>query len=176
MNGQCYNQLDTKGNPHADQLHNLLKASGVDFATGIPCGVQRHIIHNLTNDPEVLHVPCTRESEAVGIAAGAFLAGRCPVVYMQNSGFFAASNDIASLLIACRIPILFTISWRGCPGENAVQHQVTGRATQTLLVTFGMHWHHMDGRNLKEAVDGAFAAMSNTSLPAALLLSRGWCT
>ena len=110
--------------------------SGFDFATGVPCGVLKHIIKKLKEDRRVRHVSVNRESEAVGVAAGAYLAGKKPLVYMQNSGLFAASNDIASLLIPYKIPVFFVISFRGCRGEDAVQHLVTGGATKTLIRSF----------------------------------------
>ena len=83
----------------ADQMHRIFLELGVNFASGVPCGVLRHIIKNFNDEKTILHVPANRESEAVGLAAGAYLGGKTPVVYMQNSGLFAASNDIASLLI-----------------------------------------------------------------------------
>ena len=106
-----FNMVDGKRSAKADQLHQVFLELGVDFASGVPCGVLRHIIKNFIDDAEILHVSANRESEAVGLAAGAYLAGKIPVVYMQNSGLFAASNDIASLLIPYEIPIFFTVSY-----------------------------------------------------------------
>ena len=174
MDQRQFNQLDTNGNEYADRLHALFLEFGANFATGVPCGVLRHTVQKLTNDPQILHVSCTRESEAIGIAAGAFLAGRSPLVYMQNSGLFAVSNDIASLLIPCRIPLLFLISWRGCPGEDAIQHQVTGKATHALLDMLGLRWWNIQKNNLHNIVREAVIDMRNTRLPSVLLFPRGW--
>jgi len=88
-----FNVLDGECSKKADQMHRLFLEAGVDFASGVPCGVLRHIIRNLVDDAGILHVAANRESEAIGLAAGAYLAGKTPVVYMQNSGLFSASND-----------------------------------------------------------------------------------
>lgn len=161
-------------NPQTETMLHRFIAAGVDFATGVPCGVLQDIISGLDCEPQVQHVPANRESEAVGIAAGAYLAGRRPIVYMQNSGFFAASNDVASLLIPYEIPIFFVVSYRGCEGEDAVQHAVTGRAIEPLVRSLRLELVVYDGRDLDALLDSMFETMRRTSLPAVLLLKRGW--
>jgi sulfopyruvate decarboxylase TPP-binding subunit len=111
---------------------------GFNFVTGLPCGELRNFISQSSMDKEVRHFPCSNEREAIGVATGAWLAGEKPVVYMQNSGFFLSSNDIGSLLLACRIPIVLVVSWRGAPGETATQHFATGAATEPLLKAFSI--------------------------------------
>ena len=104
-NKTVFNMLNGERNEKADQMHQLFLELGVNFASGVPCGVLKYIIKNLDGDARILHVPANRESEAIGLAVGAYLAGKTPVIYMQNSGLFAASNDIASLLVPYEIPI-----------------------------------------------------------------------
>ncbi len=169
-----FNTLDGKRSAKADQMHRLFLELGVDFATGVPCGALRHIIKNFNNDATILHIPANRESEAVGLAAGAYLAGKTPVIYMQNSGLFAASNDIASLLVPYEIPIFFTVSYRGCAGEDAVQHLTTGRATEALLKSFGLHFMVFGKHDLSVLIRSMFEEMRKIKLPVFLLLKRGW--
>lgn len=109
-----------------------------NFVTGLPCGELREFIAASAKDKEILHFPTTNERESVGIAAGAWLAGETPILYMQNSGLFECSNDLGSLLIASKIPAIFVVSWRGAPGETATQHLATGKATIPLLESFGL--------------------------------------
>ncbi len=42
-------------------------------------------------------VPCTSEGEAMALAAGAWFAGKTPIVYMQNSGLGDCVDIITSL-------------------------------------------------------------------------------
>ncbi|KUK83412.1 MAG: Phosphonopyruvate decarboxylase [Microgenomates bacterium 39_6] len=111
---------------------------GVNAISGLPCGELREFIGKAFNDKEILHVPATNEREAVAIAAGMWLGGKETALYVQNSGLFLSSNDIASLLIACRIPTTIIASWRGAPGETATQHHATGAATLYLLDSLGL--------------------------------------
>lgn len=171
---QAFNILDGKPNEYADYLHNVMKRYKIDFATGVPCGEQKHIIYNLSHDPDVLHIPATREAEAIGIAAGAYLAGKKPVVYMQNSGLFDSSNDIASLLIPYKIPLLLSVSWRGCPGEDAPQHLVTGKATKSLLDSLEILYEILEKDNIDRIMSNLFKSMEKKQTPVAILIGKGW--
>lgn len=132
--------------PHADSaewnlsgellLEELKTSLSIDFATGLPCGELREFIRASSVDKEVIHVRATNERESVGIAVGAWLGGKKPVLYMQNSGLFECSNDLGSLMVAAQIPAVFVVSWRGAPGETASQHFATGSATIPLLESF----------------------------------------
>jgi len=169
-----FNSLGGERSEKADCLHRLLKSRGINFATGVPCGVLKNVISNLLNDSEVFHVPANRESEVVGIAAGAYLSGKNPIVYMQNSGLFSASNDIASLLIPYKIPIFFVVSYRGCEGEDAIQHLTTGRATERLLNSFNLPYEVYNQQNLGTLINRMFVHMERKKTPMTLLLKRGW--
>jgi sulfopyruvate decarboxylase subunit alpha len=169
-----FNTLSCDRSEKADKLHRVFRELGVNFASGVPCGVLRHIIKNFDNDIAMLHVIANRESEAVGIAAGAYLGGKIPVVYMQNSGLFSASNDIASLLVPYGMPIFFVVSYRGCEGEDAIQHLTTGRATERLLESFGLPFVIFGDQNLETLMRLMFETMRKAELPTFLLLKRGW--
>ncbi|MFA5942122.1 MAG: hypothetical protein WC798_00400 [Candidatus Paceibacterota bacterium] len=172
--GSVFNVLDGRRSEKADQMHQQFLKFGVDFVSGVPCGVLRHIIKNFIDEPKMLHVSANRESEAVGLVAGAYFAGKTPIVYMQNSGLFAASNDIASLLVPYKIPVFFTVSYRGCEGEDAVQHLTTGGATEALLRSFGLPFVVFGGQDIPILVTSMFQKMRKVKLPTFLLLKRGW--
>ena len=147
-------------------------ASQTDCSTGVPCGVLRHFIFQLSQMP--LHTPGLNEREAVGIAAGMWLAGKKPLVYMQNSGMLVASNDIGSLLIPCEMDVPFLVTYRGAEGETAPQHFATGAATIPLLNAYGM-WHGvLTEENAETLYDGCLAGMSATQKPGVILVKRGW--
>lgn len=140
-----------------------------NFVSGLPCGELRNFIAESGSDLEVMHMQATNERESVGIAQGAWLAGKKPVLYMQNSGLFEASNDIGSLLIPCRTPALFVISWRGALGETATQHFATGAATIPLLESFGLPYTSEATRsNLKKLKE----EMDASCLPGIILVKK----
>ena len=60
----------------------------------------------MIDDPRFLYVPAVNEGDAVGIAFGAMLAGKKPVVMFQNSGLGNAVNPITSLLDTFAMPCM----------------------------------------------------------------------
>jgi len=151
----------------------LLIKAGFNFASGVPCGVQKYIISTLSSHPNVLHIPATREAEAIGIAAGAALAGKKPLIYMQNSGLMDSLNEITSLLIPYEIPVLFLITWRGAPGEDAPQHLINGRSLIKILDTIGMPAQILTKQNMEETVALCEKWIKLYKKPIAILLIRG---
>jgi sulfopyruvate decarboxylase subunit alpha len=61
------------------------------FVTSVPDKGLAAPLAAIDRDPRFLHVPCTREEEAVGLCAGAAFAGR-RVLVMQNSGIGNATH------------------------------------------------------------------------------------
>lgn len=173
INYRFHNSLE-KSIRYAEIFVGYLEELKINFTTGIPCGVQKHLIKNLILSRRISHIISNSEQESIGIAAGAYLAGKKPLVYMQNSGFFASSNDIASLLIPYKIPILFTVTWRGLPTEDAPQHKVTGNSTIELISSLGLGWGVLSKSNSKEMLKRAMLTMEGTSLPFIILIKRGW--
>jgi phosphonopyruvate decarboxylase len=81
----------------------------------------------------------TSEAEGVGIAAGAWMAGRSPAILIQNSGFCDAINPICSLLHTFRIPIPFFVSVRGGFGiKDEPQHDVIGGRFLSIVESLGL--------------------------------------
>jgi phosphonopyruvate decarboxylase len=109
---------------------------GFDFYTSVPCSYLTPLLNGVLSNTKVDHVMASSEGEAVGIAAGAFLGGRLPVVMMQNSGLGNAVNPLTSLNHIFKIPSLLICSWRGSPGvPDEPQHRLMGEITHRLLDT-----------------------------------------
>jgi sulfopyruvate decarboxylase subunit alpha len=157
----------------AKKIVELIKKFGINFATGVPCAVQKELIALISNDNDILHIPATREEEAIGIAAGAYLGGKLPVVYMQNSGLGNSINAISSLLIAYKIPVLLLVTWRGYPGEDAPQHLPMGKATPKIFESLEISYYELKKENVEDMIQLAIREMLNKSLPVAILLIRG---
>lgn len=131
----------------AEKLVDIFIESDYTFTAGVPDAVLQFIIDEFDKRKEILHVQAVREGEAIGICAGASLGGRKAVAYMQNSGFFNSLHDISSLLITYDIPMLFLISWRGCPYskyESAVHHLIDGMNMLKVLEMLGIDYRIID--------------------------------
>lgn len=149
---------------------------GIDFYTGVPCSFLTPLINRTASDRTLRYVGAASEGEAVGIAAGAWLAGRETAVMCQNSGLGNAVNPLTSLNTPFRIPTLLIVTWRGQPGLNdEPQHELMGRITQSLLDVIEVPHRRFpdDPDDLGPVIQEVRATMARTSLPFALVLEKG---
>lgn len=122
------------------KIETFVNLLGSEFYTGVPDSLLKSLSSYLMDkygiDPKH-HIIAANEGNAVGLAAGYYLAtSKVPVVYMQNSGEGNAINPIASLLNekVYGIPAIFIVGWRGEPGiHDEPQHIFQGEITVKLL-------------------------------------------
>lgn len=129
---------------------------GADFYTGVPDSQLKALcdyIYGVYGIDRTHHIIAANEGNAVGIAAGYYLAtGKVPVVYLQNSGEGNIINPVASLLNekVYGIPMIFIIGWRGEPGvHDEPQHLFQGEITIRLLEDLDIE-HCVVGRDTTE--------------------------
>ena len=161
---------------NADDFLGPAREAGLDFYTGVPCSYLTPLINRVINDPANRYVGAASEGEAVGIAAGAWLAGRRTVVMCQNSGLGNAVNPLTSLNAPFQIPTLLVVTWRGQPGvADEPQHELMGAITPALLDTLRIP--HMAFPATRDEIGPAIAAMSasltETRLPFAFIMEKG---
>lgn len=149
----------------------LLLDDGFDFFTGVPCSLVKSLIATL--EERGGYIPETREDAAVGLAAGAYMAGKLPVVIMQNSGLGVSLNALTSLSLTYHFPCLLLITWRGYQGKDAPEHLIMGEISPTLLETLHIPHRVLSADAVDEAIAWAAGAMKQTSKPVALLLPPG---
>ncbi len=159
--------------PAAERTVEAVKARGATLVTGVPCSSLAGLIDCAIADPDVRYVGATSEGEAVGMAAGAWLAGGAGVVLCQNSGLGNMVNPLTSLTWPSRIPLLVVCGWRGRPGvPDEPQHGLMGRITPQLLELMEVPWRTFRPEDGEAAGDVAAAwdAMVAARLPFCLLL------
>jgi len=160
----------------ADDFLQPAARAGFDFYTGVPCSFLTPLINRVIGERSLTYVGAASEGEAVGIAAGAWLAGRRTVVMCQNSGLGNAVNPLTSLNAPFRIPTLLVVTWRGGPGvEDEPQHVLMGQITPSLLDVIRVPNRpfpdHVSGVSLR--LDEACGHMEQTGLPFALVMHKG---
>ena len=157
------------GSEFAGHLHG----HGFTFATGVPCSLIETLIRTLETDTRMPYVPAVREDVAVGLAAGAWLAGRRPVVLMQNSGLGTSMNALASMALMYGIPTLLLVTWRGYQGKDAPEHILTGAITPAHLTLLGIPHRVLSAASARDDVAWAAAQADSLSQPVALLVPPG---
>jgi phosphonopyruvate decarboxylase len=137
-------------------LAALLERHRFDFFTGVPCSLVEDVIAVLEQSSRAPYVAAVREDVAVGMAAGAWFAGRRPCVLMQNSGLGTSLNALASLSLMYGLPALLVVTWRGHEGKDAPEHILTGAITPNLLELLGIPYRVLSAATA--AADVAWAA------------------
>ena len=111
---------------------DCIERANVDIICSVPCNMLAGILSEIDRR-HLVHIPVCREEEGVGIAAGAALAGKNPLVLMQNSGLGNAINALASLTKLYGLPLFLLMSHRGGSGEQIVAQVPMGKAAPKLL-------------------------------------------
>ncbi|HEX6989112.1 MAG TPA: sulfopyruvate decarboxylase subunit alpha [Bacillota bacterium] len=152
---------------------DALKQGGVDFVASLPDSWFHEVMVALDEEPGIIHVPVTREEEAVGIAAGAYLAGLRPAVLTQNAGLLNSCNALVTLNQLYQIPLLLLVSLRGDLGEASFYHMPLGRVTVPLLGSLGVqHWTARTPEDVRLLIPEAMTAALAARLPVAVLLTK----
>ncbi|MBQ27498.1 MAG: sulfopyruvate decarboxylase subunit alpha [Nitrospiraceae bacterium] len=149
----------------------MLVDSGFNFYTGVPDTALAGLIAVLTAQGR--YVSSVREDEAVGMAAGAFLGGKQPVVLMQNSGLGNCLNVLTSLNLIYSMPCLLLISWRGYQGIDAPEHLVMGEVCTRILETVSIPSRLIAIDSLQIDIEWARDHMNSRRTPVALMLTQG---
>ncbi len=153
---------------------DTLIESGADFYVSVPCNTLAGLLRVLDEDERVRHVPVTREEEGLGICAGAALAGRLPVLVMQNSGLGNCLNALLSCSQYYRLPLVILASYRGGPDEVIDAQRPMGRAMRGLLTTVGVPYGELERPDQAPALQDLVRAASRGEVVAAIVHPRFW--
>lgn len=152
---------------------DLLEAHGFNFFTGVPCSLFEGVTRILDREPRYGYISAVREDLAMGIAAGAYLGGRQPVVFMQNSGLGVATNAIVSLNQIYDIPALLVVSWRGQPkASDAPEHRIMGDIMEPFLQLLQIPFAVFDPATLEQTIDQLTRSMRESNKPVALVVPK----
>ena len=110
-----------------------LKRNEISLIPYVPDRVLTPLIKSLHADPFFTTFATAREEEAVGILAGAWMAGRRGALLMQTSGFATLANVLASLAMEhhtiTRLDELeFTV-------DRSIKQAVTTQAPVALILS-----------------------------------------
>jgi sulfopyruvate decarboxylase alpha subunit len=138
-----------------------LKANDVKLIVYVPDRVFTPLIAALHADTYFTTFAATREEEALGIIAGAWMGGMRGAVLMQTSGFGTIPNALASLVVPSQIPALIFVSERGTLGEfnlgqalvyKTMRPVLNSLAVENVTITRQEELEFVLDRSIKQAV------------------------
>ena len=142
-----------------EKIVDIIESAGIDVVLSLPCNMLSGIMEEI-DARGIKHVSVCREEEGIGIAAGVVLAGKRPMILMQNSGLGNCVNALMSLTTLYEMPLLIMMSHRGGEGEQISAQKPMGEAAPLVLdamkidhISIG-EINELDG--LKTDIDYAF--------------------
>ena len=150
----------------------LLKDNDVRLIGYVPDNVLTPLIAGVTTDNSFRPLCATREDEAIGAIAGAYMAGLRGAVLMQTSGFALIANALASLVMPYQIPAIMVISERGTMGEFNIGQSLVARTMRPTLDSLGITHHTLtEEATMPFIVDSSIKQAYATQAPVAFILS-----
>jgi len=156
----------------ADSFLRTLKENDVRLVTYVPDNVLTPLISGAAADNYFMSIGATREDEAVGTLAGAYMGGLRGVVMMQTSGFALMANALASRIVPYQMPAIIVVSERGSLVEfNIVQVTVSRTMRPTLDAIAVVHHTLTDEATMPLIVDKSIKQAFTTQSPVVFILS-----
>ena len=153
-------------------IRDTLKRHEVRLVAYVPDNVLTPLIRAITEDDYFTSFVTTREEEAVGIVAGAWMGGTRGIVLMQTSGFATLPNVLASLAVPFQVPVLMLVSERGTLGEFNLGQALVARTMRPVLDSIAVEHHTISRLDECEfIVDRSVRQAVATQQPACLMLS-----
>lgn len=149
-----------------------LKESGYDYFSGVPCNLLGGILDLALSDKDLTYIPAVKENVALGIASGAYLAGRKSGILIQNSGLGNIVNTLTSFNLIYKVPVLMFITWRGFGHSDAPQHLIMGEKMLGLLEQLEIPTVILS-EDYKSDICKGIELMERNSIPVAIILKKG---
>jgi len=158
----------------AAEIVDSLKEAGVDFVATLTEANLHDLVIALCEDPDIHHVPVTREEEGIGICAGAYLGGKRPAMVMMNAGFLLSANALATVCIHPGIPVLMLIGHSGGGGgEENAGHATVGSLTEPVLQAMHIVYEKV-GRfeDIRPTIQDSQILARSSRRPTAIVLNK----
>jgi len=154
-----------------------LNGLGFNTAVGVPDSTFKGLISYFSSREVFNHIIAANECEAMGIAAGYYLAHKKPaLVYMQNSGFCKTLNPYTSMLSAdvYAVPALMLVGWRGEPGKkDEPQHKMMGRIMLDLFKVMEIEYAVLEESQWETQLEFACQCLSHHDRPYIIAIKTG---
>lgn len=156
-------------------LHDVVRTAadeaGIDIVAALPDSALWPTIETFDEAPDVRSVRVTREEQAVGVLAGAWLSGGRGMLLCQSSGLANAFNALGSFAVPWGTPFVGVVSRRGDLGEHNGAQVPAGYGLPRLLDTLGVRNHRLGvGDDTERVVCRAAETAFSTESPYVVLV------
>ncbi|HEY2986677.1 MAG TPA: thiamine pyrophosphate-binding protein [Candidatus Binatia bacterium] len=158
----------------ANKIVSSLKGAGVNFITYVPETRLSEMLPIIQKDEFFRLVPVASEAEAVGIAAGASMAGKQSAAYMEGPGVWVSAYNLVTVGIRYGVPLLLLVGYVGSMADkrNTFLYAEYGIKMIDELKSMGIEYEILrDGDKLETKIADAVRMMNALKKPVALLFT-----
>jgi sulfopyruvate decarboxylase subunit alpha len=145
-----------------DLMVEGLKEAGIDTVVSLPESKFKELYPVLADHEDFRYIMVTNEGEGVSIAAGAWLAGKKPIMLMENAGLRVAVEPLSRLGLTHGIPVLMVMCYTGDIGETNWWGVAHGQTLEPLLQALNIPYVVV--RKTDEVKDALKRAMTHISV------------
>lgn len=104
----------------ASNIVTGFKEAGIDFVVTLPCSGNARVIPLIANDQQFKHVPVNNEADGMVICAGAWMGGKKPAIFIENTAVVEGAYALTGLdCMYGGFPMLILVDHRGSFGDGA---------------------------------------------------------
>jgi len=145
---------------------------GISLVASLPDGWITNLITQYASDARFRHVAVNREESAIGLCSGAFFSGIGTFALMGASGFLTCIYAITKINYTYQIPMLFLITLRGAPGDNARFHVSNGLYLRSVIDAIDMPAMYIESFDEIHEIGKAYRHMSVIGRPYVVAMGR----
>lgn len=111
-----------------------LQRAGVDHLVTVPDWVQLSLHAQLQHSADIRLLNACNENQCVTTAAGLTIAGRKPMLLMQNQGLYNCINTLRAVCLDAHLPLVLMVGQFGREFSNIGQNPALSRRTMVRIM------------------------------------------
>ncbi len=145
------------------------KKNGVTHIITIPDSETNYLYELMAREDWLDIVPVSREGESVGVALGLNVAGRTPVVLIQNTGMMESGDSIRGMALDAGFPLVMVVGYRGWT-RRGITPDTAAVYTEPFLHAFGIKYFLVEHDEDGNRISSAFEEAKKTRRPVVVLI------
>jgi sulfopyruvate decarboxylase TPP-binding subunit len=128
--------------------------NGVTHIITIPDSETNYLYELMLEQDWLDVIPVSREGESWSTALGLNIAGKTPIVLIQNTGMLESGDSLRGMALDAGFPLVAVVGYRGWT-RRGITTDTAARYTEPFLIAFGLEYflveHDDDGPRISEA-------------------------
>lgn len=146
-----------------------MKRNGVTHVVWLPDSETNWLYVLMRDEPSLQLVPVSREGQAFSTAAGLSVAGKKPIILIQNTGLMESGDSLRGWGLGMNIPVVLMIGYRGWT-RHGVTRDTAAVYTERFINAFGINYYLVESDADADRISVAFEEAQRDRRPVAVLV------